>query len=230
MLELQDLDNQLGKWEKQRLALQKQADDSNRELQASQLRQEEQRKSADVEKRKRSVLELDVKSKEEEIKKHNAQLSQLTSNEQYKAKLSEIQNARKEVASLEESILSLIQNEETIKAKLDEEAKVLAEQTAAAEVKQSQMSQEAGTFESQIKAEQGRRNALLELLGTEFATQYNRFHKANKGKVIARIEHERCSNCRMKVSAHQINEVRKVKNVCYCQSCGLILAYAETAA
>ena len=230
MLELQELDNQLGKWEKQRLSLQKQVAESLAALKVTQSRQDEQKKSWDSEKKKRGVLELDVKIKEEEIKKHNAQLSLLTSNEQYKAKLSEIQSARKEVAGIEESILGLIQNEEAIKAKFDEEAASLAAQTAAAEAKQAEMAAEAKAFESQVAAEQGKRSSLLEHMGTDFATVYGRFHKANKGKVITRVEQERCTNCRMKVSAHQINEVRKVKSLCYCQSCGLILAYAEPAA
>jgi len=230
MLELQDLDTQLGKWEKQRLALQKQLDESLKELKTSQARQDEQKKSSDSERKKRSLLELDVKVKEEEIKKHNSQLSLLTSNEQYKAKLSEIQSARKEIAGIEESILSLVQNEEAIKARLDEEAKALAAKTEEASAKQAQMAAEAKIFEDQVKAEQGKRNSLLEKMGADFALVYARFHKANKGKVITRVEAERCTNCRMKISAHQINEVRKLKNLCYCQSCGLILAYAETAA
>jgi predicted nucleic acid-binding Zn-ribbon protein len=230
MLELQDLDNQLGKWEKQRLALQKQLDESEALLKSSQARQEEQKKASDSERKKRSLLELDVKSKEEEIKKHNTQLSQLTSNEQYKAKLSEIQAARKEIAAIEDLILALIQNEESIKARLDEEDKVLAEQTEAAKAKQDQMASEAKAFENQVGAEQGKRQSLLEKMGADFSALYVRYHKANKGKVITRLESERCSNCKMKVSAHQINEVRKLKNICYCQSCGLILAYVEQAA
>jgi len=199
-------------------------------LKSSQAKQDEQKKTSESERKKRSLLELDVKSKEEEIKKHNAQLSLLTSNDQYKAKLSEIQTARKEIASIEEIILTLIQNEEAIKARLDEEAKTLAEQTAAASAKQAEMAAEAKAFEDQVKAEQGKREALLAKMGPDFAVMYGRFHKANKGKVITRVEKERCTNCQMKISAHQINEVRKLKNVCYCQSCGLILAYAEQAA
>jgi predicted nucleic acid-binding Zn-ribbon protein len=230
MLELQDLDTQLGKWEKQRLALQKQLDESQKLVKASQAKQDEQRKSSEAERKKRSLLELEVKVKEEEIKKHNAQLSLLTSNDQYKAKLSEIQNARKEIASIEETILALITNEEAIKARLDEEARSLAEQTAAAGAKQSEMAAAAKAFEDQVLAEQGKRQSLLERMGADFAAIYARFHKANKGKVITRVEKERCTNCQMKISAHQINEVRKLKNVCYCQSCGLILAYAEQAA
>lgn len=230
MLELQDLDNQLGKWEKQRLAVQKQVDASLKELTASQAKQDEQKKASDNERKKRSLLELDVKSKEEEIKKHNAQLSLLTSNDQYKAKLSEIQTARKEIASIEDVILTLIQNEEAIKTRLDEEAKTLATQTAGAKEKQAAMISESKAFEDQVKAEQGKRDSLLQKMGADFSVIYARFHKANKGKVITRVEKERCTNCQMKISAHQINEVRKVKNLCYCQSCGLILAYAEQGA
>ena len=208
MLELQDLDTQLGKWEKQRLALQKQLDESMKLLKASQTKQDEQRKASENEKKKRGLLELEVKVKEE---------------------LSEIQNARKEIASIEELILTLITHEEEVKARLDEEARTLAEQTASAKAKQSEMEAEAKAFEDQVKAEQGKRSQLLERMGTDFAVVYARFHKANKGKVITRVEKERCTNCQMKISAHQINEVRKLKNVCYCQSCGLILAYAEQA-
>jgi predicted nucleic acid-binding Zn-ribbon protein len=226
MLELQDLDSQLGKWEKQRLAIAKLVDESKAQVSACQARQDELKKSFDTEKKKRGVLELEVKVREAEIEKHNSQLGQLSSNEAYKAKLSEIQNARKDILAIEEQILQLIENEEQIKVKFDEEAKTLNAQTAEAKSKQSTMSAEAKEFEDKVSEKQGQRNALLEAMGKDFSYTYLRYHKANKGKVITRIEHDLCCNCNMKVSAHQINEVRKQKNLCYCQSCGLILSYA----
>ncbi|MES2201903.1 MAG: hypothetical protein V4498_06610 [candidate division FCPU426 bacterium] len=225
MLELQDLDTQLGKWEKQRLALAKTVAESKARVEACKVRQEELKKSFEQEKKKRGLLELEVKAMEEEIRKHNAQLGQLTSNDAYKAKLSEIQNARKTILDMEEQILHLITNEEAIKARFDEEAKALQAETVAAEAKQTEMAAEAKAFEDKVGAEQGQRERLLEAMGKDFSYTYQRYHKANKGKVITRIEHDLCNNCRMKVSAHQINEVRKQKNLCYCQSCGLILTY-----
>ena len=225
MLELQDLDTQLGKWEKQRLALSKTVDESKAKVLACQAGQDELKKSFDTEKKKRGLLELEVKTKESEIEKHNSQLGQLNNNEAYKAKLTEIQNCRKDILGLEEQILYVIQNEEAIKLKFDEEAKVLNAQTAEALAGQAEMVAESKKFEDKVAAEQGKRNALLESMGKDFSYTYLRYHKANKGKVITRIEKDMCSNCNMKVSAHQINEVRKLKNLCYCQSCGLILAY-----
>jgi len=226
MLELQDLDSQLGKWEKQRLAIAKLVDESKAQVSACQARQDELKKTFDIEKKKRGVLELEVKVREAEIEKHNSQLGQLSSNDAYKAKLSEIQNARKDILAIEEQILQLIENEELIKAKFDEEAKILNAQTAEAKAKQATMLAEAKEFEDKVGDQQGKRNALLEAMGKDFSYTYLRYHKANKGKVITRIEHDLCTNCNMKVSAHQINEVRKQKNLCYCQSCGLILSYA----
>jgi predicted nucleic acid-binding Zn-ribbon protein len=227
MLELQDLDTQLAKWEKQRLALKKQVEESQAFLKSCQVKQEESKKAFDVEKKRRALLELDAKTKEEEIKKHNVQLSQLTSNDAYKAKLTEIQVARREVSALEDQILQLIENEEAVKARFEEEAKTLAAQTAEAEAKQATMLAEAKVFEEKVAAEQGKRQGLLDAMGKDFSSTYARFHKANRGKVMARVDHELCSNCRMKISAHQINEVKKLKNLCYCQSCGLILVHAD---
>jgi predicted nucleic acid-binding Zn-ribbon protein len=229
MLELQDLDNQLGKWEKQRLALSKTVDESRALVAACKARQAELKSSFDNEKKKRGLYELEVKTKEEEIKKHNAQLGQLSSNDAYKAKLTEIQNARKDIAAMEEQILILIQNEEAIKLKFDEEAAQLDTQTKDAESKQAEMVSSSKEFEDKVAAEQGKRQQLLESMGKDFSFTYLRYHKANKGKVITRIHADLCSNCNMKVSAHQINEVRKQKNLCYCQSCGLILAYVPAA-
>jgi predicted nucleic acid-binding Zn-ribbon protein len=230
MLELQDLDTQLGKWEKQRLALNKSVDESKAVVAACQDKQAELKKTVEEEKKKRGIYELEVKVKEDEIKKHNVQLGQLTSNDAYKAKLTEIQNCRKDILAMEEQILILIQNEEAIKLKFDEEAKALKAQTAEAEAKQSKMVAEAKEFEGKVSAEQEKRQKLLDAMGKDFSYTYLRYHKANRGKVITRIEHDLCSNCNMKVSAHQINEVRKQKNLCYCQSCGLILAYVPVPA
>lgn len=224
MLELQELDDQLGKWEKQRLALKKTVEESQKEVAACQAKQEELKKAFDVEKKKRGLMELEVKAQEAEAQKHNAQLSQLNSNDAYKAKLTEIQTTRKNIADLEEQVLRLIENEEGIKKQFEEETAKLAEQTKAAKEKESQMAAEAKEFEGKVAAEQGRRNKLLEAMGPNHAATYLRFHKGRKGRVITRVANDLCGACSMKVSAHQMNEAKKMKGLAYCQNCGVILA------
>ena len=226
MAELQDLDNHLGKLDKQRLALQKEADTRNAELAILQKRQDDLKKTWDNEKKRRGLLELEVKAKEAQAQKLNGQLGELKSNEAYKAMLTEIQNVRKDSLAFEEQILQLMQNEETIKAKFEEDSKTLETQAAEALQKQETSAAEAKAFSASLESESSRRAGLLKAMGEHFMAVYERFHKANRGKVISRLDQERCSNCKVKVSAHQVNEVRKLKSLCYCQSCGLILVYA----
>ncbi len=224
MLELQELDHQLIHWEKQRAALNIGVNEAQAKLKTAREAQDQMKKAWDDEKKKRGLLELEIKSLDAEAQKHNTQLSQLTSNEAYKAKLTEIQTCRKRMSELEEHSLKLIENEEVIKKQFEEQGQAAEAAVAEAASQESAAASQAAEFETKISGESAKRPALLTAMGDLYSVQYERFLKANKGWVIARVDQEHCTRCRVKVSPFQVNEARKLKSLSYCQNCGVILA------
>lgn len=227
LLALQELDRQLSSWEQQRQELAAKAEKSRAQVAASQAKQAELKKSFEIQQRSRGALELDVKSKQEAIKKYTGQLGELKSNEAYTTMTGEIKRAQQEIAVIEEKILGLMENEEAARKKFDEDAKALATRTAEDEADQARTLGASRQFEEKAQAEQARRQSILDSLEKPFSEAYLKLFKPKKGVPVARVANGTCDGCSMKVPQHLINELRKTKGIVYCQHCGRILVVPE---
>src|SRR6185369_15628600 len=102
LLSLQELDRQLTSWEQQRVELADKAEKSRSQVKASQARQADLKKAFETQQKSRGLLELDVKAKQETIKKYNGQLGELKTNEAYTTMVGEIKRAQDEIKAIEE--------------------------------------------------------------------------------------------------------------------------------
>jgi predicted nucleic acid-binding Zn-ribbon protein len=227
LLSLQDLDRQISGWEHQRLELAAKSEAGRKLVQDAKAKQDELKKAFENQQKSRGLLELEVKAKQETIKKYNGQLGELKSNEAYTAMLSEIKKAQDEIAGMEERILGLMENEETARRQYEADARALAEKAKEVEAGQSGIQSEIKAFEDRAAAEQSRRQSFLDGLPKIFADTYQRLFKPKKGMPVARVQHGICEGCSMKVPPHLVNEIRKIKGLVFCQHCARILVVPE---
>ena len=76
----------------------------------------------------RKDKELELKSKEDEIAKANIQLSQIKTNKEYTAKLTEIETLKANKSITEEKILISYDESDAVSAKVEQEKKILADE------------------------------------------------------------------------------------------------------
>src|SRR4051812_2668701 len=87
---LQAMDRQIQGWDRQRHELAEKTELSKAQVKQSQQSQAELKKAFETQQKSRGLLDLEVKSKQETIKKYNGQLGDLKTNESYATMLSEI--------------------------------------------------------------------------------------------------------------------------------------------
>ena len=229
LLDLQALDRLILGFEQERKELGAKAEGSKARVKASQARQAELKKAFEAQQKTRSLLELEVKARQESIRKYNGPLGELKSNEAYAAMLSEIKQCQDDITGLEEKILGLMENEEASRRKYEEDARSLVEETKREEAAQARDLASAKDFEDRASAENAKREGLLAGLHREFSEAYLKLLKPKKGMPVARILAGVCEGCSMKVPQHLINEIRKVKGIVVCQHCARILVFPEEA-
>ena len=176
------------------------------------------------EKKQRSA-ELDLKEREELLKKAEAKMMDVKNNEEYQAAMKENEAQKKEKAKFEETVLSLIgkveQERNLVKAAEQEFAeakKKLAEEKSILEEERKKLAihyEELGT----------KKNSSRSLLQPDIATVYDRISRKGTDPAIAMVEAGTCQNCNVRIQPQAYNEMLGYKKLHRCTSCGRILIH-----
>lgn len=174
----------------------------------------------------RKEREVDLQAKEADIVKANAQLSQLKTNKDYKAKLTEIENIKADKSLIEEKILILYDEADAINAKLQKEKDTLAGEEKNFLAEKSKIEKEVKELDEKAKALEARRKEKAKDINPRLLTQYERILKGKEGLAIVPVINNSCGGCYMNVPAQVVNEIKKHEELVSCEFCARIL-YTE---
>jgi uncharacterized protein len=167
--------------------------------------------------------ELDLETHENQIRKHNAELNSIKSNDAYKALLTEIENSRKVNSQLENDILEIMEKIETEVASSKEKEKIL-------KLKETEIHGVIKCFEDELAKLQAEA-AQLEAARNEYAAgippdvlkKYDWIRESREGLAVVSIDGENCSGCNIHLRPQIVNEVFKGQDFIFCDSCSRIL-------
>ncbi len=223
LIELQEIDLKLDKVQEERgdlptvvENLRKSLDNKNNILQE----QIEAIKSLKVD---LSSMETELDSLKEQLKKYESQLYQVKTNKEYDAIANETENVKKKISDLETAILEStekIENLTNSNEEIENEIKKLSEDyddnNVALQDKISASSEE----ENLLKHE---REIVEKKLSIQQIKTYQRIRSAKKGKAVAYCNGGVCSGCYSFIPPQKVVEIRSMKRLFYCESCGRIL-------
>ena len=176
---------------------------------------------------KRKEKELNLSSKEEGIRKAQAQLYQLKTNKEYQAKLTEIEALKADVSVLEEEIIKILDEIEEAEKELNEKREIVAQEEKRFKEREAQINQELKVLEIEIKGLKDKRKVLVEKVDKNILSIYERLLNTRGGIAIAPVVAENCGACHIKVTAQKINEIKMYKDIVFCENCVRILYIKE---
>lgn len=175
----------------------------------------------------RKKLELDAGTRQESINRLKTQQYETRKNDEFRAMGNEIERYEKEIGSIEDQELELM--DQADKARIE----LAAEEKKASGVRDS-ISRQMADLDEKGKALDGRLNELTteraELSAKVEEDLLGRFERlfASKGDAaIVGLEHEVCTGCHMKVTTQTAHRVKNGKEIVSCEQCGRILYAAE---
>lgn len=203
----------------EKAALERELEDARRAAEAAKTRATQN----EVE---RARLEVEVKTKRDQIAKYRSQQFETRKNEEYAALNHEIERAEKDIAALEDRELELMQEAEDLKpatAKADE--KLGAEKNRVAALLKA-CEEKSGVMVARAAELKTERDAIAEELRAadeDLLELYERLFPSKMGRAIVPLEGDHCSGCHMKVTPSTLRDARAGSRVVSCEQCGRIV-------
>jgi predicted nucleic acid-binding Zn-ribbon protein len=171
----------------------------------------------------RKSLELELKTKEEGIAKANAKLSEIRTNKEYSAKLSEIESIKADKSIFEEKILVSYDAADAVQKEIDRERGVVAEKEKSFLSKNREVEDEVKVMEDRIKVLGAQRRQALDGVDPNCLGRYEKILRHKDGLAIASLLGNSCGGCFMNVTQQQINTIKMHDQLVVCEMCQRIL-------
>ncbi len=182
------------------------------------------KKKAEDAAKEKKLLELDVDSKNQQIKKLNNQLNEVKTNKEYSALQQEITHAKEDVLKAEEAIIEKLMLDDDIKLKLAKGAEEVKAEEAKLKAEEEKLKAEGKQLEEALKTEKTEREALA--AGVEDKKLLARYEqiRANAGNGVAAIVivNNSCGGCGTMLRPQETIEIHKFTHVVECEDCGKI--------
>jgi uncharacterized protein len=175
----------------------------------------------------RKKFEGEISSLESKISKYRDQMMSVKTNDEYKAVQKEIEFEQQHIRKIEDDILNLMMESESLQievkaaeARLKEDQKTVADERRELE-KVNQ--QDVSALESYIKE----RREIEKSVSEELLPRYERVRKARAGIAVAAARNEICEVCKVRIRPQVFQEIRKNDQIIWCDACQRILYFPE---
>ncbi len=180
-------------------------------------------------------LELELKSRDEEISKLRASLNSARTNKEYAAVLTQLNTTRADNSKIESQILELMKDVETDQAECAKIQQQIDEQKLKLDQVRKESEQLATKYEAEIDQIQCEWDEAAKQVPAEQLEIFRRVAETYDGEAVAVIEqHEgrtgayTCGGCFMGVTAESVNMLMTKDEVIRCPNCTRILVLSTT--
>src|SRR5208282_1216012 len=194
-------------------------------LAGSQARVEAVQAAMKADENARRKHESDIKDQQQKISKYRDQSLAVKTNQEYKALLSEIEQAEAEIRKLEDKILEIMVAADARKEELKQAEAAVKADTAENEKEKEHARQQTAEDEKQLAELNAQRQELRVNISDDTLRHYDRVLKLRHSALAAVHEDEMCSVCRVRLRPQVFQDVMRSEEIVYCDSCQRILYF-----
>jgi len=176
----------------------------------------------------RRQLEGEIQIVEERISKYRSQLSDVKTNEQYKALLHEIDFHGERIGKMEDEILVNMEKEDGLRADRLLLEQQLQKESAQVDREKQVVQKEIEETQIELDRRQGEADALIALIAPEIYDTYRKIATLRKGVALARAS-ENCQGCHVRIRPSVLGQVMVGKQIVHCDSCARFLYWEPEA-
>jgi len=180
----------------------------------------------DIQKQKKEK-ELDLADTEEKVRKAQAALYQLKTNQEYQAKLKEINSFKADVSVIEEDMLNILDTIDQKKTELGQEKNKIQDKEKEFKQKKSEVEEEMRELDAGIANLQDKRNVLTKDIDPDSLHRYELLLAKKSGLAIVPLRQGSCGGCYLKLPPEVTNKVKKYADLVQCEMCTRILYVDE---
>ena len=167
--------------------------------------------------------EVELQSREANIKKLQGQLFQVKTNKEYTTMQREIDTIKADNSVLEETILGAFDAIEQATRERQREQAVFAEQQQRLRAEEQRMIQELAEIQTQVDRLERDRAALVPGVPAEALRVYQRVLEIREGLALVPLLKDMCGGCHRRLPPQVVNRVLLKAALVTCESCSRIL-------
>ena len=180
-------------------------------------------------------LELELKTRDEEVNKLRAALNTAKSNKEYAAVLTQLNTTRADNAKIENQILDLMKAMETDEAECESIRGQIEEQKQQLEQTRKAVDVSAAEHEAEIAGIQKEWDDVAKTIPPEPLKVFNRVAETYDGEAVAQVEGQEdkqgafsCGGCFMGITAESVNLLMTRDEIIRCPNCTRILVLSSS--
>lgn len=174
-------------------------------------------------KKQRRDLEREVETLDQKIKKSQVKLMEVKTNKEYRAMLTEIDEAKKVKVGREDFLLEFLEKLEEGIEKEKTLKKAVEAQLSQGKLKKADLEEEALGYEKELSELDRQRKELTSLIEPPLLRQYEFLKDRLKGVAVAQAKVATCLSCHMQIPPQLFNDLHRQNRIINCPSCLRIL-------
>jgi uncharacterized protein len=175
----------------------------------------------------RKKIDLDVQSKQAAIARYKSQQQQTRKNEEFSALNHEIEHTEKEISTLEDSELELMEAYDKGLASVAEAEKELLVFNDKAKHKKADLEKRSGVLSAELISAEEKQAAAEKTVPEDVLPRYRRILKSKKDTAIVPLRHGACSGCHMKVTPQTLISAKAGDHLVSCDNCARLVYFTE---
>jgi len=227
LLDLQEIDDQLGELERSKIYLPEMIQKLESELSNLSHEIDETKNRLQENITEQKSLELEIETDKEQLEKYQVQMRVIKTNKEYDALTAEIDSKKLEVAEKEERVLTLMSSTEECNTSLGEMDKLLSEVKDGNSEQLVLLNEESENLQAKISNRLEKRTIVAKDIKRQIIGLYERVRKGKGGLVVVPIRKRACGGCFKQIPPQRVQEIRRGDRIFSCDSCGRILIWSE---
>ena len=225
LIDLQQVDSRIAALKAEVAALPAEVREIEAKLAGSKSRVESVQAAMKADENARRKFESEIQDQQQKISKYRDQSLAVKTNQEYKALLSEIEQAEAEIRKREDKILEIMVAADTRKEELKQAEIALKADTVANEKEKEHARQQTAEDEKELAELDSQRKGLRVQIDENTLRHYDRVFKLRHSALSAVHEDQMCSVCRVILRPQVFQDVMRGEETMTCDSCQRILYY-----
>ncbi len=177
--------------------------------------------------KERRQKERDLEAAAEQIKKIQGRLTEVKTNKEYQAFLTEIDHLKEKMDQYEVEIIERLEQVDNLRGTLKGKERIYLEEKEKLETQKTELEEKLAHLPEDLKGLKARREDLEKKIPPDLLKRYRTLLEKRAGIAVVFARNEICQGCHMNIPPQLYNQVQKCEQILTCPHCNRILVPFE---